>query len=149
MLAVDAYEFQQLPPSLAYGEVKGTALYDVNGKAISQPANAAYGNANNQDPTCEHKPHFHEWATATPGMICVARRARNASFRNYVAAETASPVICCAAGQPKIMEDQVKHSKSNLFYAASQHALVSRHTPAFCAVLLRRGLSVKKYPPRG
>jgi hypothetical protein len=149
LLAVDAYEFQQLPPSLAYGEVKGTALYDALGHVIKQPANAAYGNAGGQDPTCEHKPHFHEWATATPGMICVARRARNASFRNYVAAETASPVICCAAGQPKIMEDQVEHSKSNLFYAASQHALVSRDTAAFCAVLLCRGLPFKKCPSCG
>ena len=103
---VDAYEFQQLPASLAVGELKGTALYDAQGKAISVPANAAYGNLNGADATAEHKPHFHEWATATPGMICVARRARNASFRNYVAAETASPVIVCAACQPKIMEDQ-------------------------------------------
>lgn len=102
---VDAYEFQQLPPSLGVGEIKGTALYDADGKAIREPPNAAFGNLNG-DATAEHKPHFHEWATATPGMICVARRARNASFRNYVAAETASPVIVCAACQPKIMEDQ-------------------------------------------
>jgi hypothetical protein len=105
-LTVDAYEFQQLPPSIAIGELKGTALYDANGKSIKDPPNAAYGNANHQDATAEYKPHFHEWASATPGMICVARRARNASFRNYVAAETASPVIVCAACQPKIMEDQ-------------------------------------------
>ena len=94
MLAVDAYEWQQLPDSLHAGEVKGTALYDAQGKAISHPPNAMYGN--NPGGPVEHKPHFHEWATATPGMICVARRARNASFRNYVAAETASPVIACA-----------------------------------------------------
>lgn len=104
LLAVDAYEWQQLQPSLAVGEVKGTALYDAQGKAIK--GNLAFGDANGDDPTAEYKPHFHEWATATPGMICVARRARNASFRNYVAAETASPVIVCAACQPKIMEDQ-------------------------------------------
>jgi hypothetical protein len=45
----------------------------------------------------EHKPHFHEWATALPGMICVSRKARNSTFRNYVAAETATPVISCCA----------------------------------------------------
>jgi hypothetical protein len=105
LLAVDPYEFTQLQSTLSIGEMKGTALYDAQGVAISQPPNAAYGNVG-QDATAEHKPHFHEWATATPGMICVARRARNASFRNYVAAETASPVIVCAACQPKIMEDQ-------------------------------------------
>ncbi len=31
-------------------------------------------------------------------MICLSRKARNATFRNYVAAETATPVIGCAAG---------------------------------------------------
>lgn len=46
---------------------------------------------------CEYKPHFHEWATALPSMICLTRKARNATFRNYVAAETATPVITCAA----------------------------------------------------
>ena len=40
----------------------------------------------------EFKPHFHEWATVLPGMICVSRKARNSTFRNYVAAETATPV---------------------------------------------------------
>jgi hypothetical protein len=35
----------------------------------------------------EHKPHFHEWATALPGMICVSRKARNSTFRNYVAGQ--------------------------------------------------------------
>lgn len=46
----------------------------------------------------EHKPHFHEWATVREGMICLARRKRTAVFRQYVAAETAVPVIACAAG---------------------------------------------------
>ena len=104
--SVDAYEWEQLQQSISIGELRGTALYDSAGKAISNPPNEAYGNADGADPIVEHKPNFHEWATATPGMICVARRARNASFRNYVAAETASPVIACAACQPKILEDQ-------------------------------------------
>ena len=30
-------------------------------------------------------------------MICLSRKARNATFRNYVAAETATPVIGCCA----------------------------------------------------
>ena len=30
-------------------------------------------------------------------MICVSRKARNSTFRNYVAAETATPVIGCCA----------------------------------------------------
>lgn len=48
----------------------------------------------------EFKPHFHEWATVQPGMICLARKKRTAVFRQYVAAETAVPVIACAACLP-------------------------------------------------
>ena len=58
----------------------------------------------------EQKPHFHEWATALPGMICVSRKARNSTFRNYVAAETATPVIACC-GCLKLEEE------SNFYFA--------------------------------
>jgi hypothetical protein len=43
-------------------------------------------------------------------MICLSRKARNATFRNYVAAETATPVIGCAAG--------LKASDAKNFYFA-------------------------------
>lgn len=58
----------------------------------------------------EFKPHFHEWATVQPGMVCVARKKKTAVFRQYVAAETAVPVIACAACLPK--EDE-----RNYFFA--------------------------------
>lgn len=58
----------------------------------------------------EFKPHFHEWATVQPGMICLARKKKTAVFRQYVAAETAVPVIACAACLPK--EDE-----KNYFFA--------------------------------
>jgi len=112
---VDAYEWQAVEETISSGELIGSARWDEDGnvkKGDEVGANAIEAAANKKDkenygtPFVERKPHFHEWATATPGMICVARRARNASFRNYVAAETASPVIVCAACQPKIMEDQ-------------------------------------------
>ena len=48
----------------------------------------------------EFRPHFHEWASVLPGMICLQRKARNATFRNYVSAETATPVISCCALLP-------------------------------------------------
>jgi hypothetical protein len=54
----------------------------------------------NDDPVVEHKPMFHEWATVQPGMICLARKKKTAVFRQYVAAETAVPVIACAACLP-------------------------------------------------
>lgn len=60
--------------------------------------------------TVEYKPHFHEWATVQPGMICLARKKKTAVFRQYVAAETAVPVIACAACLPK--EDE-----KNYFFA--------------------------------
>lgn len=43
---------------------------------------------------------FHEWATVQPGMVCIARKKKTAVFRQYVAAETAVPVIACAACLP-------------------------------------------------
>lgn len=57
-------------------------------------------------PGHEYRPAFHEWATALPGMICLSRKARNATFRNYVAAETATPVVSCAACMKQADEKQ-------------------------------------------
>ena len=77
--AVDAYEHGQIgAEGLTGAEITGAPV--GNTKVI------------------EPKPYFHEWATVLPGMICLSRKARNATFRNYVAAETATPVIGCAAG---------------------------------------------------
>ena len=39
-----------------------------------------------------------------PGMICVSRKKKTAVFRQYTAAETAVPVIACAACLEKDME---------------------------------------------
>ena len=75
---VDAYEFAQLPEAVTKGDIKPGAPTGAGDQV-------------------EFKPHFHEWATVLPGMICVSRKARNATFRNYVAAETATPVIGCCA----------------------------------------------------
>jgi hypothetical protein len=78
--AVDAYEFAQLPN-------EGLKQNQVSGQGDQDAGNSV-----------EPKPYFHEWASVMPGMICLSRKARNATFRNYVAAETATPVIGCAAG---------------------------------------------------
>lgn len=75
---VDSYEFAQLPEAVKAEKLDGGAG-TVAGTEV------------------EFKPHFHEWATVLPGMICLSRKARNATFRNYVAAETATPVIGCCA----------------------------------------------------
>ena len=80
MCAVDSYEFTALPESIKVEDVepKGDATDTRAPETLAMPY--------------EHKPHFHEWATALPGMICVSRKARNSTFRNYFAAETATPV---------------------------------------------------------
>ena len=85
--AVDSYEFTALPENVEVGQVepKGTET-DQNGNLVDQRGDPILS------AVYEHKPHFHEWATALPGMICVSRKARNSTFRNYVAAETATPV---------------------------------------------------------
>jgi hypothetical protein len=104
VITVDSYEFTSLPDTLTADKVKE-------------------GGPDTNDPV-EFKPHFHEWATVQPGtyrrafkrallatkvhlftdasatfagMICLARKKRTAVFRQYVAAETAVPVIACAA----------------------------------------------------
>ena len=77
LCAVDGYEHSALPSHLDTDKVDGTVT--------------------NPSTVFEYKPHFHEWATALPGMICLSRKARNATFRGYTAAETATPVISCCA----------------------------------------------------
>lgn len=99
---VDGYEWGMIKPQLSSNEIMGTvpiqylgADGNVDPQAPNFDAQQAYGLV-----AAETKPLFHEWATALPGMICISRKARQASFRNYVAAETATPVIVCAACIP-------------------------------------------------
>lgn len=75
----DSHEFVQLPDALTAAQMTGATATAQNGAIV------------------EYRPHFHEWATIYPGMICLTRKARNVTFRNYTAAETAVPVIGCAA----------------------------------------------------
>jgi hypothetical protein len=48
--------------------------------------------------------HLFAGATVQPGLICLARKKKTAVFRQYIAAETAVPVIVCAACLPKESE---------------------------------------------
>lgn len=79
---IDPYEFTTLPDAINQSQ--------LSGKGAGAPG----------DPMVEFKPHFHEWATVQPGMICLSRKKRTAVFRQFVAAETAAPVIACAACLP-------------------------------------------------
>ena len=84
--AVDAYEFASLRDVLKVSDMTGNPIPDGD------------------DYIVEHKPMFHEWATVQPGMICLARKKKTAVFRQYVAAETAVPVVACAACLPYALE---------------------------------------------
>ena len=81
---VDAYEWQNCK-SLSMREFSGIE---------AQP----------NEPSYEKEPMFHSWATVQPGMVCLSRKNKTSIFRQYTAAETACPVIACAAGLSKNKE---------------------------------------------
>ena len=87
---VDAYEFAALKD-----QINGQEMTGARASGDSDP----YASV-----ATEYKPMFHEWATVQPGMICLARKKKTAVFRQYVAAETAVPVIACAACLPVAQE---------------------------------------------
>lgn len=98
---VDAYEFS----ALKYQQLTAAELTGLQAAADDTAAGLRQHTA-----VVEYKPHFHEWATVQPGMVCLSRKKKTAVFRQYVAAETAVPVIACAACLPK--EDE-----PNYFFA--------------------------------
>lgn len=102
---VDPYEFGVVPSTFTQAELEGKAYSD--GSVFKKPnGDVVAADADLDAKTkkvVETKPHFYEWATATTGMLAVARKQRS-TFRNYVAAETAAPVIACAAGKGPLDE---------------------------------------------
>ena len=92
---VDTYEYASVPDSFTVAEITGEAYMGDNNELVKIDANAAALTPAQTTPV-ENRPHFYEWATCTTGMIAVTRRMRS-TFRNYVAAETACPVVACAA----------------------------------------------------
>lgn len=64
------------------------------------------GTATGDNTIVETRPHYHEWATALPGMVAVSRKKRSAHFRGFTAAEHAIPVIVTAACLPKTSEEE-------------------------------------------
>lgn len=88
--AVDPYEFAALKDQLTGREMTGPRRNGDDDR--------------NAPIATEYKPMFHEWATVQPGMITLARKKKTAVFRQYVAAETAVPVIACAACLPVAQE---------------------------------------------
>ena len=84
---VDAYEFTELADGITKSELTGQAVQGAN-------------------PMVEMKPHFYEWATVQPGMICLSRKKKTSVYRQSHAAETASPVIASVACLTKDQENE-------------------------------------------
>ena len=87
---IDTYEFAALKDQLRGSEMTGLR----NGAPPDD----------NAGQIVEYKPMLHEWATVQPGMVCLARKKKTAMFRQMTAAETAVPVIACAACLPVAAE---------------------------------------------
>lgn len=103
---VDSYEFTVLEGSIDVKSVSGAKMREATGDDVETGVRKANEEFNSKlVKIYEQKPHFHEWATALPGMLCVSRKSRNLTFRNYIAAETATPVVTCAACLGKDDED--------------------------------------------
>jgi len=88
---IDTYEYASVPENFSVSEIKGDAYMGDDSQLTALVANTPLVTT-----PVENRPHFYEWATSTTGMIAVTRRMRS-TFRNYVAAETACPVVACAA----------------------------------------------------
>lgn len=54
----------------------------------------------------DQKPEVGDWSNALPGYIAVQRKGNARNMRNMLVSETAAPVVVCAAGMPKAMDDQ-------------------------------------------
>lgn len=80
---VDSYEFAALEDTISVADMTGDTSKQGN----------------------ENKPHFYAWATVQPGVITLARKKKTAVFRQYVASETAVPVIACATCLKKSDEE--------------------------------------------
>lgn len=89
---IDTYEYAATPDGFTSKEMKGENYKD--GTSYKRVTDGSQEDS--PGPLVEARPHFYEWATATTGMIALTRRMRS-TFRNYIAAETACPVVACAA----------------------------------------------------
>lgn len=63
--------------------------------------------ANDQATRVEHKPMYHEWATVTPGMICLHRK-KGTMYTAQYGSDNSVPCIACAACLPLAQENQMQ-----------------------------------------
>ena len=116
---VDSYEFTVIADTLRQDQLKG------------DPTNAAA-------PVVEFKPHFHEWATVQPGMICLARKKKTAVFRQYVAAETAVPTARDSPSPSTTTPERAIAARSAAPSGSRRCSFVERETLTRWSCSLRR-----------
>lgn len=87
-------------PVSRIGEVVINAFVDPNEFHLLGAANLDYKvlNLGGDQTMREALPHFHEWATVLPGMICISRSNRTNLYRNNLSAETSVPCVASATG---------------------------------------------------
>ena len=98
---VEYNEYGVLQDTLKKAEFESKAYTKKDGTL--EPLQAGAPLTEQDKAVVETKPHFFEWASATVGMLAVARRQRS-TLRNNLAAETAAPVIVCASMKSKLDE---------------------------------------------
>tara|TARA_B110000046_G_scaffold172423_2_gene194181 strand:- start:4204 stop:4944 length:741 start_codon:yes stop_codon:yes gene_type:complete len=98
---IDPFEWNNLEDSVSKEETLCTDRYQLE---ILREGNA--GQKNCVLNPGDNKPLFHKWATALPGMIAVTRKCKDMNYGGYTAAETAIPVVVCAQGMMKALDDE-------------------------------------------
>lgn len=84
---VDGDEFGSLPKQVTSGQVCPKNATNLLDRRSQEELNSVF----------EQRPLFHQWASVTPGMILVTRKARSAPVRKFVAIETATPTLASCA----------------------------------------------------
>lgn len=105
---IDPYEWNNIQQDpLTVAETKATNSYELETIRYHINTNSSANRGYDlRTVGGEARPPFHDWATVLPGHICVSRKMRDKNWRGFVAAETAAPVMACAQGMPKALDDQ-------------------------------------------
>lgn len=102
---IDVQEWQHLlERSLTDEEQAATSYYQLQLLRRLYETNVLM--ANGRSRIVDARPDVGDWSNALPGYIAVQRKGNAMNMRSMLVSETAAPVIVCAAGMPKAMDDQ-------------------------------------------
>ena len=102
---IDPVEWQHLlDRQLTNEEMDATNYYEL--QMLRRLYEAKVIKPNLQARFVDQRPSLEDWSNALPGYIAVQRKGNAMNMRSMLVSETASPVVVCAAGMPKAMDDQ-------------------------------------------